>query len=480
MGLPGLKTNSLQLWDLGKSKGPEGGDNEGRDLLRWLHPGTDGQLLEHSSGWLGEWKDRDGSNPDLSRLDWVDDDGHKDWAHLSWVHLDNALQGVDGDGPAGLNHGLLGGWDGSLDVLNNLDKSLESLQVTSLAQSKNGRQTNVLRLGLLNLLNKQWDELASENLGLLGSEDTEDHGWEVVPHGGWVDVSVVEQVRELEKGGSVEHLVGLDSRGLDHLDKLFHELLGWVPDVAKGKGNHLHQGWGWEGTLLDLLDNEHGGWVGSNKGQNVVEDLLHGLHASGPGLRHDLGLEVLKLREGHGPHVVGQSVQEGCHLTASVTGEGGLHNLTSNLLDTLLNLWDNLLLVQLGNDVNWSLSQMWEWEQWAHTQNLLGLLNNLLVKGLLMRKGLALNTWELIDQRLDDPGGGWDVHARGDWLGLKEGDGNHGWRDGLLLSVVASKGNISNLLVGNLADGELVKSAADVGGGGGGDLQMSAMLALRA
>merc|ERR1711973_465725 len=103
------------------------------------------------------------------------------------------------------------GWDGSLDVLNNLDKSLESLQVTSLAQSKNGRQTNVLRLSLLNLLNKQWNKLASENLGLLGSEDTEDHGWEVVPHGGWVDVSMVEQVRELEQGGSVEHLVGLDS-----------------------------------------------------------------------------------------------------------------------------------------------------------------------------------------------------------------------------------------------------------------------------
>merc|ERR1719334_1534354 len=89
---PGLETNSLQLWDLGKSEGPEGGDNEGRNLLRWLHPGTDGQLLEHSSGWLGEWKYRDGSNPDLSRLDWVDDDGHKDWAHLSWVHLDNTLQ----------------------------------------------------------------------------------------------------------------------------------------------------------------------------------------------------------------------------------------------------------------------------------------------------------------------------------------------------------------------------------------------------
>jgi len=54
---PGLKTNGLQLWDLGKSQRPEGGDNEGGDLLRWLHPGTDGQLLELSSGWLGEWKD---------------------------------------------------------------------------------------------------------------------------------------------------------------------------------------------------------------------------------------------------------------------------------------------------------------------------------------------------------------------------------------------------------------------------------------
>merc|ERR1719391_338803 len=49
---PGLKTNSRQLWDLGKSEGPEGGDNEGRDLLRWLHPGTDGQLLKLSGGWL--------------------------------------------------------------------------------------------------------------------------------------------------------------------------------------------------------------------------------------------------------------------------------------------------------------------------------------------------------------------------------------------------------------------------------------------
>ena len=211
-----------------------------------------------------------------------------------------------------------------------------------------------------------------------------------------------------------------------------------------------------------------------------MEDLFHGHHTSGPGLRHDLGLEVLKLSKGHGPHVVGQSVQEGCHLAASVTGEGGLHNLTSNLLDTLLNLWDNLLLVQLGNDVNWSLSQMWEWEQWAHAQNLLGLLNNLLVKGLLVGEGLALNTWELKDQRLDNPGGGRNVQASGDWLGLKEGHGDHGWRDSHLLSVVASQGNISNPLVGNLADGELVKSATDVGGGGGGDLQMSAMLALRA
>merc|ERR1719228_1761553 len=175
-------------------------------------------VLELSGGWLGEWQDGDGSNPDLSRLNWVDDDGHKDWAHLSWVHLDNALQGVNSNGPAGLNHGLLGGWDGSLDVLNNLDKSLESLQVTGLAQSKNGGQADVLRLGLLNLLNKQWNELASENLRLLGSEDTEDLSWEVVPHGGWVDVSVVEQVRELEHGGSVEHLVRLDSRGLDHVD----------------------------------------------------------------------------------------------------------------------------------------------------------------------------------------------------------------------------------------------------------------------
>merc|ERR1712235_41713 len=189
---PGLQTDSPELWNLGVSRRPQGGEDEGSNLLRWLHPRADGQLLELSSGWLGEWEDRNSSNPDLSRLNWVDNDGHKDWANFSWVHLGHALQSIGGNGPAGLSHGDLGG-RGSLEgsTLNFLDKGLESRQVTGLAQSKDGRKTDMLRFSPLNLFNKEWDELLSQDMGLLSSKDTEDLDWEVVDHGGWVDISMV-------------------------------------------------------------------------------------------------------------------------------------------------------------------------------------------------------------------------------------------------------------------------------------------------
>merc|ERR1719385_353261 len=71
------------------------------------------------------------------------------------------------------------------------------------------------------------------------------------------------------------------STGMKSMEKIFHDILSLVGTnpstmliVKKVK----------EGSLLDLLDDEHGGWVGSDKGQDVVEDLLHGLHASGLGL----------------------------------------------------------------------------------------------------------------------------------------------------------------------------------------------------
>ena len=206
--LPGLQANSLELLNLSVGQGPEGGDNEGRNLLRWLHPGADSQTLELSSGWLSEWENGDSGNPDFSSLNWVDNDGHQDWADLSWVQLSQALQGIDSNGPASLNHGDLGDrgidWDNELNLL---DKCLECLQVAGLAQSKDGGHADVLRFGPLNFLNKEWDELLSQNWGFLGSENTKDLGWEVVPHGGWVDVSMVEQVRQLEEGSSVQLLV---------------------------------------------------------------------------------------------------------------------------------------------------------------------------------------------------------------------------------------------------------------------------------
>jgi len=162
---PGLQANSLELWNLRVSQRPQGGVDEGSNLLRWLHPRADGQLLELSSGWLGKWKNRNSSNPDLSRLNWVDNDGHKDWADFSWVHLSNALQSISGNGPAGLSHGDFGG-RGSLEgsTFDLLDKGLESLQVTSLAQSKDSRKTDMLRLSPLNLFNKEWDELLSQDM----------------------------------------------------------------------------------------------------------------------------------------------------------------------------------------------------------------------------------------------------------------------------------------------------------------------------
>merc|ERR1719228_2881280 len=126
--------------------------------------------------------------------------------------------------------------------------------MTCLAQSKDGCQANMLRFRPLNFLNKEWDELFSKDRGFLSSKNTIDLGWEVVP----------------------------DIGGLDHLNKLLHQLLGWVSDVANGVGHNLHKDGDRKRTLLDLLDNEHGGWVGSNNRKNVIEDLLHSLHASGP------------------------------------------------------------------------------------------------------------------------------------------------------------------------------------------------------
>merc|ERR1719289_93862 len=84
-----------------------------------------------TSGWLREWENRDSSNPDFSRLNWVDNDGHQDGTDFSWVHLSDTLQGIDCNSPASLDHGDLGWGRGNwYNVLNNLDKGLESLQMT--------------------------------------------------------------------------------------------------------------------------------------------------------------------------------------------------------------------------------------------------------------------------------------------------------------------------------------------------------------
>merc|ERR1719259_766739 len=126
----------------------------------------------------------------------------------------------------------------------NLSIIIDKLSVignAGLAQSKDGRKTDMLRFSPLNLFNKEWDKLLSQDVGLLGSKDTEDLDWEVVDHGGWVDISMVEQVGQLEHGRSEQLLVGPDSAGLDHLDQLLQHFLGWVPDVTDGDSDQLGQ-----------------------------------------------------------------------------------------------------------------------------------------------------------------------------------------------------------------------------------------------
>ena len=345
----------------------------------------------------------------------------------------------------------------------------------------------MLRLSPLNLFNKEWDELLSQDMGLLGSKDTKDLDWEVVDHGGWVDISMVEQVGQLEHGRSEQLLVRPDSAGLDHLDQLLQQFLGWVPvkvrecenwfnysdvvslpDVTDGDSDQLGQERDWEGALLDLLDNKHGRWVSSNKRQDIVEDLLHGLHTSRPGLANNLGLQLLKLRKRQGPHVHSQSVDSTSQVRLGGARLWGFVDDAGHLLDLLMDLWHDIFLVQFNDNVVWGLSQGWHWQDWAHTQKFLSPLNDFL--GWLTSQ-TAFNTWELKDKRPDNPGGVWNIEAGRDALDLQQRHGDHGWSSALLHGVVASEGVLRNPLVGNLANSELIQLTTDIDVGGGHDLQ---------
>jgi len=465
---PSLVRDGLQLWDLGVSQGTNSGDNEGPDLLRRLGPGADSQLLELSGSWDGEWQNRDSGDPDLGRLDWVQGNGQKDWANLSWVHDGDTLQSIDSNGPAS-NDVVDLGWSRSLkgSGLDDLDKGLQSLKVTSLAQSKDGSEANMLRLSPLNLLNEVWDVLLSENSGLLGTKNSEDPGWEVVLHGDWADVSMVEEAGQLKQGGSVQLLVGLDRGRLDHLDQLLQQLLSWVPDVANSKGNNLSKARLWKGALLDPLDDEHSGWVGSNKGENVIEDLLHGLHVGGPGNAQNLRFQLLQLGDVQTPHVHWEGAQLASNVRLGGAGLWRLVDLTGHLLDLLQDMWDDLLLVQVHQKVVWGLVQRWLWKQGLDSKEFLRLLGDFQAD-VLLANDLTVNSWETIDKGLDNPGGGWERHARGDWLGLKQEHVDLRLGNSHLVSLVTKHFHLSNPLVVSLANNELIEGlSADERSGGG-------------
>merc|ERR1719259_1041081 len=285
----------------------------------------------------------------------------------------------------------------------------------------------MLRFSPLNLFNKEWDELLSQDMGLLSSKDTKDLDWEVVDHGGWVDISMVEQVGQLEHGRSEQLLVRLDSAGLDHLNQLLQHFLGWVPDVTDGDSDQLGQERDWEGALLDLLDNEHGRWVSSSKRQ--------------------------------GPHVHSQSVDSTSQVRLGSARLWGFIDDAGHLLDLLMDLWHDLFLGQVNDNVVWGLSQSWHWQYWAHTQKFLSPLNDFL--GWLTSQ-TAFNTWELKDKRPDNPGGVWNIEAGRDALDLQQRHGDHRWSSALLQGVVAGEGALSNPLVGNLANSEFIQLTADI------------------
>ena len=453
----GLKSNRPDLWVLGDGQVPQGGLDEGGDLLGWLHPGTDGNLLEFGGSWLGPWENGNSSNPDLWQLNWVVDDGQKNWTEFSWVPLGDTLQRVDSQGPDNLLFAEF--------TLNNLQQRLQGLHVSELSKRGDDDKAQTL-LFALKLLGQEWNVFLSQNTGFLGSKDTVDVGWEEVVHGGWLNVSLVEQVAQVNKGSGKKILVGGDSLRLDHLDQLAENSLSWVPDRADGVRNHLDEPLFWQSFGLDLLDDKHGRWVSSDHRQSVVEDLLNGV-VSRTSLFLDLLLKLFKLGQAQVAHVLGNRGKGTGNVRVGGAALWGLVNLDGHVLQLVQNLGHELVLWQSNWDQSlWSFSQTWLWEDWADSEDGLGLTDDLLWDGGKSRSLL----WESVDQRLDLLGAGWDWEALRDGLDGQELHVDLGSDGGLLISGVTDWVGLDNVLNVDLADVELIQFTADEGGGGGNGL----------
>lgn len=487
----GVVRDWLELWNLSLRERVESGTDEVGNLPAWLEPGADGKGLDVVGGWLSERQDSNSSSPDFWSLSWVLDGGHQQWLNVGWVHPGGPLQGVDGEWPQDLT--LFGPLllRSSLDLLNlalsNLEESHGGLDVSSPAKAGNSRVLQVLLVrlrsnsGLLTLSKsgQEWDELLGKDLGVPGSENSVKLAWEVVDHVGWVDVSTVEQVRKLGKDDGKDGPVGLDSLGLGQTNKLPEELLSWVPDVPDGVLDDLDGLSGWERSLLNLPDDEHGGWVGSNTGNGVPEQLFE-WHKLLSLLSLSLALLSLLLLHGVLPNLLFQLLKLVKREVAEVLGDGGhgsgnvrlgsarfwgLRNLSGHLLQLLESLaldgfpWDGEWEKGL-----WGLGQSWLWKHWADTQDLPRFLEDLL-RDLSL---LLLLLWVGIDDGLFLLGFRWDWKTLRDGLNLQKLEVDLGGGPESLVSLEADWVVLDDVLSLDLADLELGKLAADEVSGGGG------------
>ena len=467
----GLEADSLQLRDLSVDQALEGAVDEGGNLLGGLEPGAGGDLHELGRGRLSPGKDGDGGNADLGVLGRVVDDGQEDGLDQDGVLLGDALQRVDGDGA---DHRP--GADLSLD---DLDQGLETLDVSKLSERGDGNKADVVVLlgpaggGLrLDLVLKVGDPFLGDDAGLVGAEVAVDADGELGHPANGVDASAVEQLAHLDhadglqipEGGS-EGLVLVPFQVLqvlDELDELLEEFLGRGPDGAEDSLKNVDGRAALEISALDVLLDEHGGGVGADNAENVVEEALQDLLGSirVPSGLQDLLLDSLELLQAEGQEVLGDGGQVSGGISSGAAALGAFEDLGGDPLELVDDLAADLVLgdadgeQHLGGGVEVGLGEE------GDDARLVGLLVELSLGLVLVGLG------ELEDEALLllQVGGGRD--GREGSLLPEKFDGDGGGPLHVLLGVESQGVEGEDVLLQALADGELVEVAADDAGGG--------------
>ena len=460
-----LLADQFQFRDLGVLQTLEGRVNKSSNFLGRFQPGPNGDLLQIGGRGLGPGQNGDSGHSDLGVVSGVINDAQEDGPDMGRFQFGSPLHGVDGQGPDDLVVPLVG---------NDFGEDLDRFDMSEFTNGSDDVQPDLLALLAFKLLLQELDVLLDRGRIPL-AESTVDPDREQVPMSG-MDASLVEQVGHLDEGNAVNLATIMGQRlqvFLDQLDQFLEKLLGGGPDTVQSSLDHGDSlGIRDPGDILDAFLDKHNSGIGTNHGDNIVEQVPDDLSlVLGLGLDFGLqfGLDLFQLGIAQRPQGLSSNAQVSSNVSLRSTAFGAFESFLGNALQLVNDLTADFLFLHIDSDQHIrSGLQIRLGQDRSDTSLLLNLvlffLGELLAQGLLAgHGGLGVFEVEGLVLLLGGRGG----HGGLGRFFLQEGQGDAGLVDQRFFNLPS--GGTDHFSVGNgLPDDEVtdVITANDVVDGG--------------